>query len=239
MVSDDAQIMGNFDNEGSDEEGDSASGDVLTDYSDSEDSDLVKEAKSQKIDTYDYDYTERDIILYNLGIGATEEQIQYTFEGSSDFQALPTFGVIPQFGASSGIPRAFHCLVSPDSADGTIAQLTGCPTSTRCAHAAHFERAQSLTHRTDDATARRAVPLDQGRDSDDRLLHDSFSACRSPRQGQSRRRHRRYEDGQQGHGRARFREPQHALPSWIGWFRWTEDGQGPRRFDCCEQAAES
>ena len=46
----------------------------------------------------------RDIILYNLGIGATEKELQWTYEGDSDFAALPTFGVIPQFPTSSGVP---------------------------------------------------------------------------------------------------------------------------------------
>jgi multifunctional beta-oxidation protein len=37
--------------------------------------------------------------LYNLGIGATEKELKWTFEGDDEFSALPTFGVIPQFSA--------------------------------------------------------------------------------------------------------------------------------------------
>jgi len=47
---------------------------------------------------------QRDVILYNLGVGATEKELQWTFEGDVDFSALLTFGVVPQFLASSGIP---------------------------------------------------------------------------------------------------------------------------------------
>lgn len=42
-------------------------------------------------------YTKRDIMLYNLGVGCTEKELKYVFEGHSDFAAIPTFGVIPAF----------------------------------------------------------------------------------------------------------------------------------------------
>lgn len=44
------------------------------------------------------------MILYNLGIGATEKELQWTYEGDDEFGALPTFGVIPQISASTGVP---------------------------------------------------------------------------------------------------------------------------------------
>lgn len=73
-------------------------------FVDPEDSQLVADTKKQVPEDQDYSYTERDVILYNLGIGATEQELQWTYEGHEEFGALPTFGVIPQFGASSGIP---------------------------------------------------------------------------------------------------------------------------------------
>lgn len=90
-------MMANFGNEG-DSDDSSA-------YADPEDSDLVKEAKKNisASEPVDYNYTERDIILYNLGIGATEKELQWTYEGHDSFSALPTFGVIPQFHASAGL----------------------------------------------------------------------------------------------------------------------------------------
>ncbi|ORY62985.1 uncharacterized protein BCR38DRAFT_435596 [Pseudomassariella vexata] len=44
-----------------------------------------------------FSYTDRDSILYNLGVGATRTELPYVFEGHEDFQVLPTFGVIPAF----------------------------------------------------------------------------------------------------------------------------------------------
>lgn len=88
------------------------------DYSDSEDSKLVVEAKKAKYPATEYSYTERDVALYNLGIGATEKDLPWVFEQSENFHAIPTFGVIPQFPASSGMsldwlpnfsPVGSHC----------------------------------------------------------------------------------------------------------------------------------
>lgn len=73
-------------------------------FADPEDSQLVVDAKKVTIDPVDYSYTERDVILYNLGIGATEKELQWTYEGHDQFSALPTFGVIPQFHASGSVP---------------------------------------------------------------------------------------------------------------------------------------
>ncbi|PSR79054.1 hypothetical protein PHLCEN_2v7241 [Hermanssonia centrifuga] len=72
-------------------------------YADPEDPELVVNAKKQIEPPLDFSYTERDVILYNLGIGATETELQWTFEGDDEFSVLPTFGVIPQFMASGGI----------------------------------------------------------------------------------------------------------------------------------------
>jgi len=73
-------------------------------FADPEDSQLVKDHKRVLLDPYLYSYTERDVILYNLAVGATEKELKWTYEGDDEFQALPTFGVIPQFPCSSGIP---------------------------------------------------------------------------------------------------------------------------------------
>ncbi|KAF9565233.1 multifunctional beta-oxidation protein [Agrocybe pediades] len=73
-------------------------------FSDPEDSQLVREAKRVPTEPVPYSYTERDVILYNLGIGATEKELKWTFEGDDEFSALPTFGVVPQFACGAGIP---------------------------------------------------------------------------------------------------------------------------------------
>ncbi|BGP42398.1 hypothetical protein JCM10450v2_006492 [Rhodotorula kratochvilovae] len=91
-------IVANFSNE--DESAGSSGG---ADYTDPEDSELVAEAKRTAHSSGTYEYTERDIALYNLGIGATEKDLDLVFEGDDNFQAVPTFGVIPQFAVSSGL----------------------------------------------------------------------------------------------------------------------------------------
>ncbi|KAK1752076.1 peroxisomal hydratase-dehydrogenase [Echria macrotheca] len=57
----------------------------------------------------EYKYTERDVMLYNLGIGAKRTDLRYVFEGNDEFQVLPTFGVIPQFDAE--MPFSFDEVV--------------------------------------------------------------------------------------------------------------------------------
>ncbi|KAI6042983.1 hypothetical protein EDC04DRAFT_3088326, partial [Pisolithus marmoratus] len=99
------QIMENFENKASSVvEGAVGSGQRSREHSNSypEDSKLVVEAKKEVPLDEEFAYTERDVILYNLGVGATERDLQWTYEGHSDFAALPTFGVVPQFAASSG-----------------------------------------------------------------------------------------------------------------------------------------
>lgn len=73
-------------------------------FADAEDADIVKEAKRVQVEPTEYNFTERDVILYNLGIGATHEELQWIYEGDEDFGAIPTFGVVPQFVAASGFP---------------------------------------------------------------------------------------------------------------------------------------
>lgn len=72
-------------------------------YSDSEDAKIVVDAKKAKYASSEYTYTERDVALYNLGIGASEKDLPWVFEQNEKFHAIPTFGVIPQFPASSGM----------------------------------------------------------------------------------------------------------------------------------------
>ena len=47
-----------------------------------------------------FEYATRDVILYNLSLGATTSvpnELKFLYENHSDFCALPTFGVIPAF----------------------------------------------------------------------------------------------------------------------------------------------
>ncbi|KIM33313.1 hypothetical protein M408DRAFT_61153 [Serendipita vermifera MAFF 305830] len=89
------QLIENFGNKASNDEGN---------FIDPEDPPLVVEAKKRPLESTEFTYTEKDVILYNLGIGATEKDLQWVFESDDNFQAIPTFGVIPQFAASAGLP---------------------------------------------------------------------------------------------------------------------------------------
>jgi len=73
-------------------------------YFDPEDSELVKDAKRLIPDAVEFEYDERDVIIYNMGVGATEKELQWVYEGDENFGALPTFGVCPQFASSAGFP---------------------------------------------------------------------------------------------------------------------------------------
>jgi len=76
-------------------------------FADPEDSELVRKNKRQIPESSLYNYTERDVILYNLGVGATEKELKWTYEGDEEFQALPTFAVVPGLAAILHIPLDF------------------------------------------------------------------------------------------------------------------------------------
>jgi multifunctional beta-oxidation protein len=44
-----------------------------------------------------YAYSDKDVILYNLAVGAKREEVSLLYEGDQNFQVLPTFGVIPTY----------------------------------------------------------------------------------------------------------------------------------------------
>lgn len=48
-----------------------------------------------------YNYTDRDVILYNLGLGAKRTDLSLVYEGDDNFQVLPTFGVVPTYFAKA------------------------------------------------------------------------------------------------------------------------------------------
>ncbi|MCX5916105.1 MAG: MaoC/PaaZ C-terminal domain-containing protein [Deltaproteobacteria bacterium] len=43
---------------------------------------------------YEFTYSERDLIIYALGVGFTKQNLEYVYEGAKDFKAFPTYGVI-------------------------------------------------------------------------------------------------------------------------------------------------
>ena len=68
-----------------------------------------KEALETKSEGTPFEYTEKDVILYNLGIGAKRTDLPFVFEGDENFQVIPTFGVIPPFNADA--PFSFDDIV--------------------------------------------------------------------------------------------------------------------------------
>lgn len=103
-------MVANFGNEEEDDdEADGASGDFI----DPEDPPAVQEAKKADLEAGEYTYEERDVILYNLGIGATEKDLNYVYEQADEFQAIPTFGVIPPFTAIGSVSYDFLPNFSP------------------------------------------------------------------------------------------------------------------------------
>ncbi len=57
------------------------------------------------LDPLSFEYAKKDVILYNLGVGAgrSPQDLKYVYENSPGLEALPTFGVIPPFPALFGL----------------------------------------------------------------------------------------------------------------------------------------
>ncbi|KAI9774629.1 MAG: bifunctional hydroxyacyl-CoA dehydrogenase/enoyl-CoA hydratase fox2 [Geoglossum simile] len=63
--------------------------------------DSIEKAKNAKAGGTEFVYDDRDVLLYNLGLGAKRSELRWVFEGAEDFEVLPTFGVIPPFNAQT------------------------------------------------------------------------------------------------------------------------------------------
>ncbi|CAD6586281.1 MAG: hypothetical protein TREMPRED_004380 [Tremellales sp. Tagirdzhanova-0007] len=72
-------------------------------YIDPEDTEDIKAAKRAESEPEEVSYAERDVQLYNLGIGAKADELKWVYENADDFAALPTFAVIPGFHTSPGM----------------------------------------------------------------------------------------------------------------------------------------
>ena len=61
--------------------------------------DMVEKAKSHTFPPQKFAYEAKDLILYALGVGVSAQQdlshLKFLYEGSEEFCALPSFGVIP------------------------------------------------------------------------------------------------------------------------------------------------
>lgn len=72
------QIVQNFNNTSSVVRGEVS-------YEDSEDTKDIKAAKRQEVDPHEYNFSERDVILYNLGLGAKADELHWVYENSDGF----------------------------------------------------------------------------------------------------------------------------------------------------------
>ncbi|BDD56048.1 bifunctional hydroxyacyl-CoA dehydrogenase/enoyl-CoA hydratase fox2 [Monascus purpureus] len=70
----------------------------------------IEKAKTLTSDGTVYDYTDREVILYNLSLGAKRTDLPLVYENDENFQPLPTFGVVPYFNAD--IPWSFDEIVA-------------------------------------------------------------------------------------------------------------------------------
>lgn len=63
--------------------------------------------RSRRFATYTHDYTQRDLVLYALGLGcsaATPSDMRYVYEGSTAFAPLPTYGIVAAHPALERVP---------------------------------------------------------------------------------------------------------------------------------------
>ncbi|OKL61771.1 Peroxisomal hydratase-dehydrogenase-epimerase [Talaromyces atroroseus] len=59
--------------------------------------DNIEKAKKLSAEGTSFDYSDRDVILYNISLGAKRTDLPLVYENSDNFQPLPTFGVVPWF----------------------------------------------------------------------------------------------------------------------------------------------
>ncbi len=63
-------------------------------------------AVSKELPPSTYEYTDRDVMLYALGVGATTDELDFVYE--KNLKVLPTFAVVPAFPALMGLGRVLE-----------------------------------------------------------------------------------------------------------------------------------
>ena len=63
---------------------------------------VTSDAVGKKLPSMDHSWTDRDVMLYALGVGAGPDELCYTYE-NAELRVLPTFAVVPAFSAISGM----------------------------------------------------------------------------------------------------------------------------------------
>ena len=90
------KIMDNFENRGGAKQSGAKQGSVNQEILDN-----IEAAKKAKAEGHQYSYDDKDVILYNLGVGAKRTELPLVYENHEDFHVLPTFGVIPPMRAAA------------------------------------------------------------------------------------------------------------------------------------------
>ncbi|KAF2455188.1 peroxisomal multifunctional enzyme type 2 [Lineolata rhizophorae] len=98
MMDGSARIMANLENRSQKEEEKESEGE---DYLKN-----IEEAKRAKAEGTEFKYDDRDVILYNLGLGAKRTDLPLIYENDENFSVLPSFGVIAPFNASAPFSMA-------------------------------------------------------------------------------------------------------------------------------------
>ena len=76
---------------------------------------------------FDFSYNFKDVIVYNLGVGASIKDshgLQYLYEGHDKFGPIPSFAVIPQFAGKQRIDMFLSICIS-NIYEGMEALFTG------------------------------------------------------------------------------------------------------------------
>jgi multifunctional beta-oxidation protein len=63
--------------------------------------DAIAAAQQMKADGTPYNYEDKEVILYNISLGAKRTHLPLVYENHEQFQPLPTFGVVPWFNTST------------------------------------------------------------------------------------------------------------------------------------------
>ncbi|KAJ6161338.1 Peroxisomal hydratase-dehydrogenase-epimerase [Penicillium chermesinum] len=61
----------------------------------------IEKAKSVTTEGTEFNYVDRDVILYNLSLGAKRTDLPLVYENDDNFQPLPSFGVVPYFNTAT------------------------------------------------------------------------------------------------------------------------------------------
>jgi multifunctional beta-oxidation protein len=61
----------------------------------------IEKAKALSTEGTAFDYEDRDVILYNLSLGAKRTDLPLVYENNEHFQALPSYGVVPWFNTAT------------------------------------------------------------------------------------------------------------------------------------------